>query len=72
MSAPYTVRSWAASSLAGPSLEEPIPSFDLAIEVSKRMTELVAVSTSLLVFTAAHSIELGRSHISFGDVSQDQ
>jgi hypothetical protein len=53
-------------------LEEAIPSFDLAIEVSNRMAERVAVSTSSLVFTAAHSIELGRSHISFGDVSQDQ
>lgn len=72
MSTPCTVRAWAASSLAGPSLEEPIPSFDLVIEVSNRMAERVAVSTSLLVFTAAHSIELGRLHISFGDVSQDQ
>ena len=72
MSAPYTVRAWAASSLAVPSLEDPIQSFNLAIEVSNRMAERVAVSKSSLVFTAAHSIELGHLHISFGDVSQDQ
>ena len=72
VSIPYTIRAWAALLLAVPSLEVANPSFDLAIEVSKHMDWPLAVSTSLVVLVADHSIELGYLHKGFGGASQDQ
>ena len=72
VSIPYIIRAWAALLLAVPSLVVANPSFDLAIEVSKHRDWLLAVSTSLVVLVASHSIELAHLHKGFGGASQDQ